>query len=148
MKAIDTEYKGHLFRSRLEARWAVFFDTIGLAWEYEKEGYEGCGIRYLPDFYFPKYDIWGEIKPDGHKDKDKNKWLMFSEEKSLIILEGLPSIKACKYYTVGGEHMLIIPFADLIKESYGFLWYAGGDEDWSEVEPFKTAIKKANQYRF
>ncbi len=25
-KAIPTEYAGYLFRSRLEARWAVFFD--------------------------------------------------------------------------------------------------------------------------
>jgi hypothetical protein len=26
-KAIETHYKGYRFRSRLEARWAVFFDT-------------------------------------------------------------------------------------------------------------------------
>lgn len=26
IKAIDTIYKGYKFRSRLEARWAVFFD--------------------------------------------------------------------------------------------------------------------------
>lgn len=25
IKAIETEYKGYRFRSRLEARWAVFF---------------------------------------------------------------------------------------------------------------------------
>jgi hypothetical protein len=33
MRAIETEYKGILFRSRLEARWAVFFefdDAFGL----------------------------------------------------------------------------------------------------------------------
>lgn len=40
MKAIQTEYKGYLFRSRLEARWAVFFDACGIAWEYEPEGYD------------------------------------------------------------------------------------------------------------
>lgn len=27
IKAIDTYYKGYRFRSRLEARWAVFFDA-------------------------------------------------------------------------------------------------------------------------
>ena len=31
-KAVQTEYKGYLFRSRLEARWAVFFDTLGIQW--------------------------------------------------------------------------------------------------------------------
>ena len=40
MKAIQTEYKGYLFRSRLEARWAVFFDACGVRWEYEPEGYD------------------------------------------------------------------------------------------------------------
>lgn len=51
MKAIQTEYKGHRFRSRLEARWAVFFDACGISWEYESEGYDlGNGLYYLPDF--------------------------------------------------------------------------------------------------
>ena len=51
IKAIETEYKGYRFRSRLEARWAVFFDAIGAKWEYEPEGYElADGTMYLPDF--------------------------------------------------------------------------------------------------
>ena len=51
IKAIQTEYKGYLFRSRLEARWAVFFDACGVDWEYEPEGYDlGNGLYYLPDF--------------------------------------------------------------------------------------------------
>ena len=50
------------FRSRLEARWAVFFDLIGLKYEYEVEGFEMNGIRYLPDFYIPSLDRWFEIK--------------------------------------------------------------------------------------
>ena len=40
LRAIQTEYKGYLFRSRLEARWAVFFDACGVDWEYEPEGYD------------------------------------------------------------------------------------------------------------
>ena len=51
IKAIDTQYRGYLFRSRLEARWAVFFDTCGVKWEYEPEGFElPNGEMYLPDF--------------------------------------------------------------------------------------------------
>lgn len=51
IKAIQTEYKGYLFRSRLEARWAVFFDFCGVEYEYEPEGYDlGNGLTYLPDF--------------------------------------------------------------------------------------------------
>jgi hypothetical protein len=65
IKAIETRYKGYRFRSRLEARWAVFLETVGLRWRYETEGFEfGPEIRYLPDFYLPDWDIFLEIKPE------------------------------------------------------------------------------------
>lgn len=51
IKPIETYYKGYRFRSRLEARWAVFFDALGIKWEYEPQGFElPNGMRYLPDF--------------------------------------------------------------------------------------------------
>jgi len=60
IQAIETVYKGYRFRSRLEARWAVFFETLGIAWRYEEEGYKSRYGYYLPDFrlYFPKKDLW------------------------------------------------------------------------------------------
>lgn len=67
IKPIETVYNGYKFRSRLEARWAVFFDAMGIRYEYEHEGFEiefGNGeiIRYLPDFWFPEYRLFGEVK--------------------------------------------------------------------------------------
>ena len=67
MKAIETIYKGYRFRSRLEARWAVGFDAMRIAWTYESEGYEkqfsnGRMERYLPDFYLPETKTWVEVK--------------------------------------------------------------------------------------
>ncbi len=66
IKAIETQYKGYRFRSRLEARWAVFFDALGIEWVYEPEGYEkeegGKTLRYLPDFWLPKIGLWVEVK--------------------------------------------------------------------------------------
>lgn len=53
IKAIDTFYAGRLFRSRLEARWAVFLDALGRDWDYEREGYALPGGWYLPDFWLP-----------------------------------------------------------------------------------------------
>jgi hypothetical protein len=50
IKPIETRYAGHRFRSRLEARWAVFFTTLGIRWEYEPQGYIVDGTPYLPDF--------------------------------------------------------------------------------------------------
>ena len=57
LKPIPTVYKGYRFRSRLEARWAVFFDACGAKWEYEPEGFDlGNGIYYLPDFVVYEVD--------------------------------------------------------------------------------------------
>jgi len=53
LKAIQTLYKGYRFRSRLEARWAVFFTEMNMPWQYEAEGYELPSGRYLPDFWIP-----------------------------------------------------------------------------------------------
>jgi len=51
LKAITTPYDGCLFRSRREARWAVFFNAAGIPWEYEPQGYDLGGAGwYLPDF--------------------------------------------------------------------------------------------------
>jgi hypothetical protein len=77
IKAIETRYAGCRFRSRLEARWALFFDHMGLTWEYEPQGFEVSRritggwnnektktFRYLPDFWLPDLHggIWGEVK--------------------------------------------------------------------------------------
>ena len=44
--AHPTTYRGTRFRSRLEARWAAFFDLAGWQWIYEPGDYEG----WAPDF--------------------------------------------------------------------------------------------------
>ena len=64
IKPIDTVYNGYRFRSRLEARWAVFFDAAGIEYEYEPEGFNlSGGVKYLPDFYLPNFCVYVEIKP-------------------------------------------------------------------------------------
>ena len=63
LRSVQTEYKGYLFRSRLEARWAVFFDVCGIRWEYEPEGILlSDGTRYLPDFYLADFHCYFEVK--------------------------------------------------------------------------------------
>lgn len=60
-KGIPTRYAGHLFRSRLEARWAAMFDLLGWSWTYEPFDCNG----YIPDFVIegPK-PLLVEVKPD------------------------------------------------------------------------------------
>lgn len=79
VKAIETKAFGCRFRSRLEARWAVFFTELGCRWEYEPQGFmlEHSGA-YLPDFFvydFPHYPspIWVEVKQNDPSIEEVNK---------------------------------------------------------------------------
>lgn len=64
VRALPTEFRGVRFRSRMEARWAVFLQSLGVPWEYEPEGFDlGEGVWYLPDFWLPRERIWIEVKP-------------------------------------------------------------------------------------
>lgn len=84
IKAIETHYNGYRFRSRLEARWAVFFDAAGIPYEYEPEGFHlPNNEMYLPDFYLPWFKMYVEIKPN-HLDEEelstlKNKLYVFHD---------------------------------------------------------------------
>lgn len=52
-----------LFRSKLEARWAMFFDMIKERWHYEPHSFMlDDGIIYVPDFYLENIG-WIEVKP-------------------------------------------------------------------------------------
>jgi hypothetical protein len=63
-EAVPTRYGGIRFRSRLEARWACFFDALKQPYEYEPSTYEvEPDLLYLPDFWLPVPQAWIEIKP-------------------------------------------------------------------------------------
>lgn len=59
--AIPTRYNGVTFRSRLEARWAVFFDALAWPWSYESVDLE----KYIPEFFlrFEAGPLAVEVKP-------------------------------------------------------------------------------------
>lgn len=95
IKAIETYYNGYRFRSRLEARWAVFFDAMGINYEYELEGYElPNGMKYLPDFYLPDIDdgVYVEVKGDMDDDSYRKVEAFWKYgDKPLYTLGGLPT---------------------------------------------------------
>ena len=113
IKPIETKYKGYSFRSRLEARWAVFFEELGIKYLYEHEGYDlteinkdpaffvdgdsGPRLRpdetwYLPDFYLPDYKWYFEIKPNKEAVTDGalDKCILLSTEHHIGIITGSP----------------------------------------------------------
>lgn len=91
---IPTKYRGRFYRSRLEARWAVFFDVLNLKFEYELEGVElADGTRYLPDFYLPQVKWWVEIKPTVSAFGKQQKPYLFTKytAQPILMLHGSPA---------------------------------------------------------
>lgn len=97
---IETAYRGYRFRSRLEARWAVYFDTLEYRWEYEPEGFHLPSGEYLPDFRVDAdragYPTWWEVKPSlpaasAHRPLDP-RWveLVHYTQLPVVVTFGLP----------------------------------------------------------
>jgi hypothetical protein len=100
---IPTTYKGVQYRSRLEAKWAVFFDHLGFEFAYESNSVkdEHGNILYTPDFYiydgFKAHD-WVEnflieIKPvpPNKEYLDRLAALPLPYTKEILIMVGEPS---------------------------------------------------------
>ncbi len=123
IQPLNTHYKGYRFRSRTEARWAVFFDHLNLddrffpkfKWNYELEGFKLTnGTCYLPDFYLKDLDCWVEVK--GQKptkeERDKCENLAWESNKPIILLVDVP-----------GEYIPEIYCGDLTDSSGGAGWW-------------------------
>lgn len=137
LKAIETSYKGYLFRSRLEARWAVFFDTLGFEWEYEPEGFElPDGQRYVPDFRMPTLmhsgAAWVEVKP-------------------VLADETWPSVKKAINFAVAAKAVLILAVG-MPDRTSRILIPAVDERDrsipWCELPEYADAYEAARTTRF
>ncbi len=104
LQAIPTLYKGCLFRSLLEARWAKFMDHLAIEWHYEHEGFvlAPFGEWYRPDFYLPELGYWIEVKPKDPSEEAQRKTYLFnyclsreddpvkSKERAFVLHGGIP----------------------------------------------------------
>lgn len=69
IKNHETTYNGVCFRSRLEARWAAYFDLLRLNWEYEPLDINGWSPDFLLDIPCShsecngKHRLLVEVKP-------------------------------------------------------------------------------------
>lgn len=104
IKPIETKYKGFRFRSRLEARWAVYFDAMRIPWEYEPEGFDLGDLGwYLPDFHLYEKNIFAEVKPiGGDVEVAKAKLealvnLAVPVEFDCVLLDGPPEVRPYEY---------------------------------------------------
>jgi hypothetical protein len=87
LKAIETRAYGCRFRSRTEARFAVFLTEAGFDWEYEPEGFELSAGRYLCDFRVTGPNgvtVWVEIKPPNN-DTDDPRWAELARVSGMML---------------------------------------------------------------
>lgn len=72
IRSTKTFYDAYVFRSRLEARWAVYFNVLGVRYNYEPFSFDDLPSiaprrKYTPDFgiedEYSKTKFWLEIKP-------------------------------------------------------------------------------------
>lgn len=117
IKAIETEYKGYKFRSRLEARWAVLFDQLDIRYEYEPTGFEMRNkTRYLPDFYLPDFDLYGEVKPPREgmlKELEKvSQFVTEDMSKRVLILGNIPLVENDSWF-----HVPLVYYSPFFKRS-------------------------------
>ena len=164
IKPIETIYKGYRFRSRLEARWAVFFDALGIEYEYEPEGYEfDDGTRYLPDFKIRSYPIFVEIKPI-EPDKEYRKRLenfSIKVEHAVLLIWGSPGDQVMELFcfdeatSTGGVLWNELPVDYVDQRRTYFASEIGRyridnfiNKDMFETRRFYHALSKARQARF
>ena len=127
MKAIRTEYNGILFRSKLEAEWAKFFDSFKIPWIYEAEGFEfRDGTRYLPDFYLPDAHQWFEVKGIMNN-IDLHKIEMLGTESKKDVIVGYPD---------GDAQMLDVG------------WFDGSNDTIEWDNPFLNFCSECGKYSF
>ena len=106
LKAIETVYHGFRFRSRLEAKWTVFFDVVGFRYLYEPEGYELNGIRYLPDFKLLDAKVFAEIKPNDPTAEERQKayLLAAASRRPVWVISGQPYVGEYRIWVYGGDY--------------------------------------------
>lgn len=173
IKAIPTYYKGVNFRSRLEARWAVIFDRLGIDWRYETEGYdieidEGLSIRYLPDFVLCGGSVrcpdplFVEVKGNMTMD-DAMKIEAFSKHYPIYVVGTIPHVLneitngvdtdfGVSYYnfgTVDGDSFGAVLGA---KKGGGWGLFGADSSYWADMDQAKTqqayAIARAAHFEF
>ena len=130
---VESIYKGILFRSKLETRWAVYFDLMGFEWKYEPctlEVMDGIRfLKYVPDFgvQLSNAYIGVEVKPAS----------MFENTKEIIGAAKSGNINRVPKH-VAALH-LGLPFVIVFGEPMDHKFVASEQIDGGAVFPWATA---------
>lgn len=142
---IETHYAGYRFRSRLEARWAVFFDYLNIPWDYEPQGYLIDGKPYLPDFLlYPNTDraFWFEVKgvcPTG-EELAKAQGLATGTKQVVYVYYAKPELPAPDLSHITDTNDFYGPEQWGWINDLGWMKYKPGPADW-ELDLKPTAFR-------
>lgn len=166
ISARPTSYRHVLTRSRLEARWLIFFDAIRVPWQYEPEDFSLPSRGYRPDLWLPSKECWAEIKPE-YSPLDHQLAAAVQEQTGspLLWISGRPqlggyTVSFCDFGTV--EVVTDLQFA---LGGRGDLWLADAEQTcclplpprWMEYQddfplldaaPLLAAYRRAMSWRF
>ena len=142
IKPIPTVYKGVKYRSRLEARYAVLFERLGVEAYYEWEGVQLPTGWYEPDFWLPALKAWLEIKPTYPTDIEKRRCVELAAASGQLVY--------CSYSEIGFPALTSVerPNAAELKRAWfereewadwDHEFYAKGTLGWTRVEPWMSA---------
>jgi len=142
--AIPTVYRGRRYRSRLEARWAAFFDELGWRHEYEPFDLDG----WVPDFAlwpfqssqmsalvevkpFDRLDpaIWARIVTSFHRVESDYSGLILTRSAPQIIVP--PSAVSIGWFHCAPDPTAIPPKAIIAWQHKGasLFWWRAEDEE-------------------
>ena len=134
LKAIETRYRGYRFRSRTEARWAVFLDALCEPWEYEKQGYAlSDGSAYLVDFFLPRQDCYLEIKgaKPTEREIERASLLAQGNDVAVVLFHGCPLDQVGTYFNFSMRSEVVLTYLHFPKQL-----------------SFSLSADKARQWRF
>lgn len=147
---LSTSYRGSRMRSRLEVRWAVMIDQLGITWEYEPTKFSLPSGVYVPDFALSwpaGYRLWLEVKPSLNvlRPVDWARWDEFQSPGRRLLL------------AIGPPHAHALPYAvpTAVERGDGVLLLPGGpqysmtaDGAPFDTKPLRDAAAAARAARF
>ena len=102
--AAPTPFDGFMFRSRTEARWAVFLKAVNVHYSYEGYSFNLPYLenpatigtsRYTPDFHLPDHHLWIEVKGTEPTPKDiaKAQRTILETREAFFFYVGFPHVR-------------------------------------------------------
>lgn len=106
MKALPSIFRGVTYRSRVEARWAIFLHELGVKAQWEPDGFDLGGVPYMPDFYVIAWDIYIEVKGAVPTGAERHKCQLLAEAsgKPVLLAIGDPATGLGEWFTPGFPH--------------------------------------------